>query len=257
MPKPTSFEIRDITSSGGYLKMCDEMVKEKPAEFYTYVSRLVCLQKQQKGYIPRPSPGEDKDTTKSHTIFFRTHSDKDITRLELGTVYPWLMNCEMLSKVKYLEYSPCFSAAIAVSTYTSFIVYATTLGPTSVTPTHLHDVSDDGIPGPARPAKKALDLFGCAPEPIPVLPVIANTRDGGIEVSFHKPKSGKKNGGSTSPDPVYVGVSVCPIKVCVGCYKQATAETSGVFKKCKRCWDGLAVSVWYCSTECQVNLAFS
>ena len=243
MPKTTTFEIRDIRPEAGYVFMPDLMLEKMPEEFQTYVSRMVFLQKNQLGHIPKLN-AEGKVVNTSRTIFFKTHETKDVTRIQLGTVFPWLCKCEVMSKVKYLRHSPCFSAGVAVGSFDAFAIYSSILGPTDVTRTNYDDVTDNGRI--CNVFRKELDGLLCR-DALPILPVIANTPDGGIEVALSRPK------GVTGS--VYIGISISPLKVCLGCFTQATPETSGQYKKCKRCWEAMEVAVWYCSVACQVFLS--
>lgn len=238
----SEYEVRDIRA-GGFCVSEEEMKLAFPTEHMRFMKQVVGKDSRERDHFA-PVDGEGNCRFKSTTFFVKVHAKKDWTSIDLGTYCQFLTKCTLATDDQYPEWG--LRRAYIVSPYN---VCAVHIGPVLL----------------AGQKPKKLGLADLCAQSCQWLPVFSsNGAARSIKVSYKRPtpvpapSDKKKNKGKKAADDEedqeasMIGISIIVKRMCLNCLKRPTLEDFKLFKKCKRCWDSMQVSVWYCSAECHL-----
>ncbi len=238
MPKQTTFTICDALVDGPYMLSHETVRGECGAAYDAWMSRLEKMQSQRKDFCALDRKGRAFDTYVD-IKFFRTHPTKDMTIVNMGTLYHSMCPSTVEYNSNAIAWTPAMAYATGGSKYFHFLAWAGVVEATAVVSTGYPEFSEDSV-FPVAMVTNRMKKLGDLVE-LGTLPVIYNSPCGDAAVSFRR-----EGGGSR-----IIGVAMSVAKKCVNCELVATAENASLFKMCGRCKTVTGIPVWYCSKGCQ------
>ena len=231
----TEYEVRDVRS-GGFCISEEEMKLAYPKELECFMKQVMKVDAREPDHFLPVGP-DGNSRFKTTTFFVKVHEGKDWTSIDLGTYCQFMGKCMLVTDDQYPECG--LRRAYIVSPYNVCAVHA------------------GGVyPGKGKKIAMA-DLYSLSCKWLPVFSSNGSARS--VKVSYKRPTAPKKKKASSKqeeeesePAATMIGISVIVKRMCLNCLKRPTPEDFKLFKKCKRCWDSMQVSVWYCSSECHL-----
>lgn len=252
MPKVTRFEIRDLSvrgdskdaaSVGGYIMSREEVQRECPEAYEAWISHLKLLQSSRKDHPTLSVKGKTFDDYVDMK-FFRTHATKDITSVALGVLFPPLSPCTIQYEGSALGMTPGLAFVTGSGPFSHYLSWTGVVKDKTCAPTGYPDLMD--WHGCQMGRWTAFDKKSYGFKDVAPLPVFSNEPNGEVLVSYRRPKG-------AGPGTEIIGVAMSVGKMCIMCQTVATPETFRDFKVCSRCKLSTGVSVYYCSSKCQLE----